>query len=97
MNNAEHYVKSIKSPRKRMYASRYLNWLRFGKKGYEPSNKDYVPALSYMAAQAVRIRLISLIQTDAAVLGQKPGCPTCAPCKDSWSSAANRDQETSAR
>lgn len=49
---AERYVKRIKNPNKRQYAAAYL--------GYRLGLLEHMPAtiqISYMAAQAVRMRL----------------------------------------
>ena len=52
----EKYIRKIKNPSKKQYATEYYNWLKNGKRGEEPDYTDY-KSLSYMAAQAVRMNL----------------------------------------
>lgn len=50
----DRYVKAIRNPSKRLYAERYLAWMRGPRSCAEPLRPEW---LSYMAAQAVRIEL----------------------------------------
>jgi hypothetical protein len=52
--NALAYVRSLRSASKRAYAVAYLAYMQHG--GEEPGRGD----LSYMAAQAVRLRLAAI-------------------------------------
>lgn len=54
---AEKYVKSIRNADKREYAQQYLTWIRAGVECDPPKAPE---SLSYMAAQAVRLRLHSM-------------------------------------
>ncbi len=51
------YIRAIRSPRKLRYAQRYLTHLKIGE-GEPPETEG----LSFMAAQAVRLRLWAIIQ-----------------------------------
>lgn len=59
-NAAAKYEASLRSALKRAYAAEYGKWLRSGQHGPEPRRPD---ALSYMAAQAVRLNLHDLYPT----------------------------------
>ena len=56
MNEAEAYINRIRNFRKRAYARAFWAWLHIGFSGPEPEPGQ----LSYMAAQAVRMRLYGL-------------------------------------
>jgi hypothetical protein len=50
------YIRSIRNPLKRQYAEAFARYLASGEEGPEPDRG----ALSYMGAQAVRLRLYDL-------------------------------------
>lgn len=57
---ASRYIESLRHHAKRRYAHDYYQWLRSGQQGDSP---EYNPAaLSYMAAQAVRMNLDTIMQ-----------------------------------
>ena len=56
------YLRSIRNPAKRDYAKRYLEAL---KAGTDPDAVGHSSELSYMAAQAVRMRLHDITRSES--------------------------------
>lgn len=56
LGQAWKYANLIRNKTKRHYANAYINWLRNGAEGFAPERGT----LSFMAAQAVRMRLESM-------------------------------------
>jgi hypothetical protein len=58
--DAANYIKQIRNITKRTYAQTFHGWMLGGCRTVEPRRPD---GLSHMAAQAVRLTLISFYQT----------------------------------
>ena len=61
---AEQYIAGIRNAAKKTYARRYLAWVRSGRAGHNGPEWDR-SALSYMAAQAVRMEIDGFIPVDS--------------------------------
>lgn len=60
----ETYVRSLRNPNKRAYARTYKVWRQNSNTPEtEPCRQDYAP-LSYMAAQAVRMRIDEILRRE---------------------------------
>jgi len=71
------YIRGLRNPAKRKYAEDYLLFLKGKGQTMDPTGTG----LSYMAAQAVRLRLMSLTEQQSPDLGDidppPSHCPRC--------------------
>ena len=57
-SQVETYIRSLRNPAKKQYANDYAIWQMGGRVDANPSG------LSYMAGQAVRFRILAIINSD---------------------------------